>query len=141
MNVRAARLFRCVFVALLLLAAGLRAQDHPLPDPAVFLPEVKKRLQTDQSLQSSYSYVETRRERKLDGRGRPTSESVKVFENYPGLPGQPRWARLIAENGKPVPPDELAKDDRERQKKAEEYARRLTEQPEKERARQNREWD
>jgi hypothetical protein len=102
---------------------------------------VKKRLQTDQSLQSSYSYVETRRERKLDGGGRATSESVKVFENYPGLPGEPRWERLISEDGRPVPAEELAKKDRERKEKAEEYARRLSAQPEKERARQNREWE
>lgn len=117
------------------------AQDRPLPDPATFLPEVKKRLQTDQTLQSSYSYVETRRERKLDGRGRATSESVKVLENYPGLPGEPRWERLISENGRAVPTEELAKKDRERREKAEEYARRLSAQPEKERTRQEREWE
>jgi hypothetical protein len=130
-----------IVIALVTLVAQAQAQDHPLPDPATFLPEVKKRLQTDQSLQSSYSYVETRRERKLDGKGRATSESVKVFENYPGLPGETRWERLISENGKAVPEQELAKKDRERREKAEEYARRLSEQPEKERARQNREWD
>ncbi len=131
----------CILIALLVLAPRAQAQDHPLPDPAAFLPEVKKRLQTDQTLQSSYSFVETRRERKLDGRGRPTSESVKVFENYPGLPGEERWERLISEDGRAVPEEELAKKDRERRQKAEEYARRLSEQPEKERARQNREWD
>ena len=117
------------------------AQERPLPDPTTFLPEVRTRLQTDQSVQSSYSYVETRRERKVDGSGRTTSESVKVFENYPGLPGEPRWERLISEDGKPVPASELEKQDRERQQKAEEYARRLTSQPEKERARQTRDWD
>src|SRR5512147_1563711 len=106
MNVRAAPLVRCMFVALLFLAPVVRAQDRPLPDPAVFMPEVKKRLQTDQTLQSSYSYVETRRERKLDGKGRATSESVRVIENYPGLPGEPRWERVISENGRPVPVDE-----------------------------------
>lgn len=141
MTLRATHLSRLLRLALVLLAPAIYAQERPLPDPAVFLPEVKKRLQTDQSLQSSYSYVETRRERKLDGGGRPTSESIKVFENYPGLPGEPRWERLISENGRAVPRDELAKDDRERQRKAEEYARRLTTQPDKERARQNREWD
>jgi hypothetical protein len=132
---------RCIFMALFVLAARAQAQDYPLPDPAAFLPEVKKRLQTDQTLQSSYSFVETRRERKLDGRGRATSESVKVFENYPGLPGEPRWERLISKDGRAVPDEELAKQDRERRQKAEEYARRLSAQPEKERARQNREWD
>ena len=132
---------RLSFFVLLLLAARALAQDRPLPDPATFLPEVKKRLQTDQSLTSSYSYVETRRERKLDDRGVPTSESVKVFESYPGLPGEPRWERLISEDGRAVSKDELAKKDRERRQKAEEYARRLSAEPEKERARQDRELD
>ena len=136
-----AQLPRYIAIVLLVLAARVQAQERPLPDPAVFLPEVKKRLQTDQTLQSSYSFVETRRERKLDGNGRPTSESVKVIENYPGLPGEERWERLISEDGRAVPEDELAKKDRERKQKAEEYARRLSAQPEKERARQNHEWD
>jgi hypothetical protein len=139
MRLRTPRLL--IVIALMTLAARAQGQTRPLPDPATFLPEVKKRLQTDQSLQSSYSYVETRRERKLDGKGRATSESVKVFENYPGLPGEGRWERLVAEDGKAVPERELARKDRERQKKAEEYARRLTAQPEKERLRQDREWD
>lgn len=132
---------RLLFVVLLLLAARALAQDRPLPDPATFLPEVKKRLQTDQSLTGSYSYVETRRERKLDDRGVATSESVKVFENYPGLPGEPRWERLISEDGRAVPDKELAKKDGERRQKAEEYARRLSTEPDKERARQDRELD
>jgi hypothetical protein len=135
------RLRGLALLAVALLAGRAQAQDRPLPDPAAFLPEVKKRLQTDQSVQSSYSYVETRRERKLDGGGRATSESVKVFENYPGLPGEPRWERMISEDGRPVPADELAKKDRERRQKAEEYARRLSSQPDKVRGRQEREWD
>ena len=130
-----------LLVVLLLLAARALAQERPLPDPATFLPEVKKRLQTDQLLTSSYSYVETRRERKLDDRGVATSESVKVLQGYPGLPGEPRWERLISEDGRAVPKEELAKKDRERQQKAEDYARRLSTQPDKERARQDRELD
>ena len=128
-------------IAVLLTAIALHAQERPLPDLTVFMPEVKKRLQTDQSLQSSYSYVETRRERKLDGSGRVTSESVKVIENYPGLPGEPRWERVISEDGKPVPAADLEKADRERRERAEEYARRLATQPQKEQARQTRDWD
>jgi len=130
-----------LLLLLLLFAPRALAQDRPLPDPAAFLAEVRKHLQTDQTLQSSYSYVETRRERKLDDRGLATSESVKVFESYPGLPGEPRWERMISEDGRAVPKDELAKKDRERQQKAEEYARRLSAQPEKERERQGRELD
>jgi hypothetical protein len=127
--------------AVLFLVSPLSAQERPLPDLKTFMPEVRKRLQTDQSLQSSYSYVETRRERKIDGKGRATSESVKVYENYPGLPGEGRYERLISEDGRPVPRPEVEKQDRERQQKAEEYAKRLTAQPEKERAKQTRDYD
>jgi hypothetical protein len=67
--------------------------------------------------------------------------SEKVFESYPGFPGEPRWERLIAEDGTPVPAKKLEEEERRRQKKAESYARRLEEQPEQERARQRRQHD
>ena len=115
------------------------AQDRPLPDQQSFLREARKHLQTDTSLQSSYMYVENRRERKLDKQERVKEESTWVFENYPGLPGEGRWERLIVDNGKPVPAEDLEKQDRERRKKAEELARRFTDQPARETARQDRE--
>jgi hypothetical protein len=120
--------------------ASTVAQDRPLPDRDSFLAETRTHLQTDSALQSSYVYVETRREQKLDKQGRTTDESVKVFESYPGLPGEERWERLIAENGRPVPPQELAKSDRERQVKAAAMVKRLADDPSKERARQQREY-
>lgn len=107
------------------------AQERPLPDQKVFLEEVRKRLETDEQRQSGYSYVETRRELRLDKSGRSTKERIKVLESYPGLPGEERWQRLISEDGIPVPAAELEKRDRERQKRAQEYARRLETQPEK----------
>jgi hypothetical protein len=116
------------------------AQERPLPDQAQFLREARSHLQTDSSLQSSYVYMETRREQKLDGRGRVTEESVKVFESYPGLPGEDRWERLISENGRPRPASELEKEMRDRQKKAEALAREMTAQPAKQQAQQQREY-
>jgi len=118
----------------LVAAAVVAAQDRPLPELEAFLRETRKHLQTDSSLQSSYVYVETRREQKLDRRNRPTEMSEKVYESYPGLPGESRWERLLSENGRPVAAANLAKQDRERQQKGEEIAERLTEQPAKERA-------
>jgi hypothetical protein len=118
----------------------LGAQERPLPDQDAFLKETRKHLQTDGSVQSSYMYIETQREVKLDKNGRTQEESVKVFESYPGLPGQPRWERLISENGKPVPASELAEQDRERANQATAMARRLESDAAKERARQEREW-
>ena len=84
-------------------------------------------------------YTETRRELKLDKDGRTREESVKVVESYPGLPGEERWERLIAEDGRPVPPEELARQDRERQQKANEMVQRLARNSTKELARQERE--
>ncbi|MGH9242459.1 MAG: hypothetical protein ACRD3G_30790 [Vicinamibacterales bacterium] len=127
-------------LAFLVASSSLVAQDRPLPNQQSFLIETRKHLQTDSTLQSSYVYVETRREQKLDRHGRTREESVKVFESYPGLPGEARWERLVAEDGRPVPAAELAKQDRERQKKAAGMVRRLTEDSSKERARQEREY-
>jgi len=124
----------------LIVASTLAAQDRPLPDHQSFLAETRKHLQTDSALRSSYVYVETRREQKLDKHGRASEESVKVFESYPGLPGEERWERLISANGRPVPAEDLARQDRERQKRATAMVQRLTDDSSKEHARQEREY-
>jgi len=128
-----------ILVGFLIAGSTLGAQNRPLPDEESFLIEARKHLQTDSTLQSSYVYVETRREQKLDRGGRTREESVKVFESHPGLPGEERWERLIAQDGRPVPPEELARQDRERQQKASEMVQRLARDSSKELARQARE--
>jgi len=135
----AAPVARAIAVAILSLTTVM-AQERPLPDQDTFLREVRAKLRTDSSLQSSYIYTETRREQKLDDRGRVTQESVKVYENYPGLPGEQRWERLISEDGRPRPASELEKEMRDRQKKAEELARQSVEEPAKLQARQQRDY-
>jgi hypothetical protein len=87
---------------------------------------VKKKLATDEERQSGYMFTERRTEQKLDGSGRPTSESVKVFEVYPGLPGQDRYRRLIEQDGKRVPPQKLAETDRDRRREVEAYAKKMS---------------
>ena len=126
--------------ALWLITTLVAAQDRPLPDQDAFLQETRTHLQTDATLQSSYVYVETRRERKQDGEGRVKEERVRVYESYPGLPGEERWERLMSEDGKPVSSATLAKQDAERRKRAEAMAERLATQPAKEHARQERAW-
>ena len=126
---------RAVSVLLLLcLAVPAGSQDRPLPDYDTFMAEARKRLQADDVRQSEYVYVETRREQKLDENGKTTKETLDVFESYPALPGEPRWRRQTVKDGKPVPPDELARKDRDRQKKVMEYAKRLEREPDKVRA-------
>jgi len=108
-------------VLLLLATAG--AQERPLPDYDTFAAQVRKHLATDEERQSGYMFLERRTEQKVDGSGRPTSESVKVFEVYPGLPGENRYRRLIEENGRLVVPDKLAQQDRERQQDVNSYVK------------------
>jgi len=100
------------------------AVEGPLPDYEPFAAKVKEHLATDQERQSGYVFVERRTEQRLDGSGRVTGETVKVFEVYPGLEGEERYRRLIEENGRPVATKELAKQDRDRKKDVEEFARR-----------------
>ena len=105
----------------LMLTAAPVAQERPLPDYDSFAAQVRKRLATDEDRQSSYTYIERRTEQKVDSSGRPTSSSVKVYEIYPGLPGQELYRRLIEEDNRPVPPDALARKDRDRQEDVEKY--------------------
>ena len=112
-----------LLILTLALAATAAAQDRPLPDYATFAAQVRKHLATDEERQSGYMFVERRTEQKVDGSGRVTSESVKVFEVYPGLPGEARYRRLIEENGKGVASEKLASQDRNRQEDVEEYVR------------------
>jgi hypothetical protein len=126
------KLCRCLVLGLVLSVArpiGTVAQDRPLPDLQQFLAQTRTRLQTDNERQRAYIYVETQRERKLDGAGRVRSESVKVVESYPPLPGEDeRWERVLEEGGRRKTATELARQDAERRKKAEAIAKRLATQ-------------
>jgi hypothetical protein len=128
-----------VLALLALVLAAPAAQDRPLPDYDTFAAQVKKHLATDEERQSGYMFIEKRSEQKLDGSGRPRDESVKVFEVYPGLPGEDRYRRLIEEDGKPVPQGKLALQDRERQREVESYARRISTSAERQREAAQRE--
>jgi len=128
-------LVRIVTVGLLSTNA-LVAQERPLPDRETFLQETRKRLQTDSSIQSGYVYLETQHEQTLGKDGRVQEESIKVYESYPGLPGEERWEQLISENGRSRPASVLDLEMRDRQKKAEALARESVEQPAKLEARQ-----
>lgn len=115
-------------------SAAPQTAARPLPDREVFLREVRKRLQTDDERQRDYIYTETRRRVRVDGQGRPTGPaSVRVAESYPGLPGETRWERVLEDGGKRTSEADLRKQDAERQKKAEAFARRITTQTEADR--------
>ena len=104
--------FLVAFAIVLASFQPLRSQEKPLPEYDSFVAEVKKRLQTDEALQSGYAFSERHTEQKVDGSGKVKEQHVQVFEVYPPLPGEEPYRRLIEEDGKPVPADKLAKKDR-----------------------------
>jgi len=116
---------RALIALLLTTLAAPGAQERPLPDYQAFAAEVKKHLATDEERQSGYMFIERRTDQRLDGNGRVKSEDVKVFEVYPGLPGEDRYRRLIEEDGKPVAASKLAGEDRARRKDVEDYAKKM----------------
>lgn len=123
-------------------AISTAAQERPLPELQPFMALTRTRLQTDNERQRSYIYVETQRERKLDGAGRTRSESVKVVESYPPLPGEDeRWERVLEEGGRRKTEAELARQDAARQKTAEALAKRLSSQAPGDRARLTRSYE
>ena len=125
-SARAARVATSVAFAIFVSSITVpQAQERPLPDLEPFLAQVKLRLKTDEALQAGYAFSEREVEQERDGEGRVREEHTKVYEVYPPLPGEDAYRRLIEENGRPVPADKLEKQDRERQKKVEAYARDL----------------
>lgn len=127
------------FPAALLVAAAVSAQEAPLPDISTFAAEVKKHLATDEERQSGYMFIERRTEQKVDASGRATSASMKVFEVYPGLPGEERYRRLIEEDGRALVAEKLARQDRERQEDVASYVK--TQASEERRLKASREQD
>jgi len=133
------RLLVCTLVATATVAAqGVPPGGRPLPDLQPFLQQVRTRLQPDDARQVGYAFTYTERKLKYDSQGKPGRAAVTVTESYPGFaPGEPRWDRVIEEDGRRVPEATLQKKDEERRKEAEAFARRL--QDPRERARLSRE--
>lgn len=126
-------------LALILTTAAPLALEQPLPDFDTFAAQVKKHLATDEERQSSYTYIERRTEQKVDGSGRPTSTSVKVYEVYPGLPGEERYRRLIEENGRQIVADKLARQERDRREAVDSYVKAQSSESQRQKAARERE--
>ena len=137
------RLLVCTLVATAAVGAqGGPSSDRPLPELHPFLQQVRAHLQPDDERQVGYAFTYTERRVKFDSNGKAGSIAVKVTESYPGFaPGEPRWDRVIEEDGHRVPEATLQKKDDERQKEAEAFARKLKDPAERARLRREREQD
>ena len=92
------------------------ASEPPLPDKDQFVAEVRARLRMDRALQANYTFTERRQEIEISKLGKVSADVTKTYEVYPSANPGFTYKRLIAVNGTPIPPAELARnDDKHRQ--------------------------
>jgi hypothetical protein len=124
----------CAALALLWVAGGTLPQWQSsasgLPaDPAAFMQKVREVARFDFEIQKDFTYHEKRRDIRLSKLGKVTVGPERTFEVFPSpVPGR-TYKRLIAIDGKPLDPGELARRDAERHESlraAEERRRRET---------------
>jgi hypothetical protein len=89
------------------------AQSAPLPDRESFLAEARKRLASNELLQSRYSYTERVTQVQFNPFGTIGTGPIEVYEVYPVVPGQLTYRRLVEREGAPVAPAELRRADRQ----------------------------
>ena len=110
----AARMFWATLLCAVL-AQGLRP---PLPDlpPGELSRRVREAVKLDDRIQKEFTYLEQRRDVKISKLGKVTIGPPRTFQVLPDpVPGQ-TYKRLIAENGVPLPAEELARRDAEHRK-------------------------
>lgn len=80
-------------------------------DIGALLREVDRNQEQLEDYVSDYTYTEKRTERKINGRGEVTEETIKVFEIYP-VPNREPVRKLVSENGVALSAEKAAKEDK-----------------------------
>ena len=120
----------------LLVAFGLSpSAQQPLPDADTFFAEARKRLASNPDLRAGYAYRERRTEMDFSLFGRIGPGPVQEFEVFPGPTRELTYRRLVAEDGRPVPPHQIAAQDREHLEKLEAHRRERASESEHDRLR------
>jgi hypothetical protein len=93
----------------LALLAPLWIQEPPLPEGNAFVRSLVERQRRREELLDRYAYdIEEVRE-ELDGRGRVTERRTRLFQVF-HVKGRP-VRKLVAEDGRPLPPERQARED------------------------------
>jgi hypothetical protein len=126
----------CLPAAAQRLSAGSQIlNDAPLPEAAPFLRQVREAIRLDDELQQDFMYVEERRDVRISRLGKVEVGPRRTFEVYPSSTPGRTYKRLIAIEGKPLAPAELARRDREHEENLRKAAEREKNETPAERAR------
>jgi hypothetical protein len=107
------------------LPAQAQQPDKPLPELNEFLKGVRAHLVSDDLLLSQYTYNEKETESALDDKGKVKSTVEKIYEVYPSLEEDLTYRRLISKDGKPLDKKAIDKQDREQDKKRQDWTKKL----------------
>lgn len=112
------------------LAASLLAQSPSFPSETELMQRVRSAVMLDYELQAGYTYIERRRDVKVSRLGKVTVGPLRTFEVFPSSKPGGTYKRLIAVDGKPLDPPELARRDAEHERDLREAEEReRTERP------------
>ena len=87
----------------------------PPPDPAALAVRVRDTLRREYAEPPRFTYIERRRDVDISGLGKVSVGPLRTFEVYPTADGD-EYKRLIAVDGKPLDPAELARRDAEHER-------------------------
>ncbi len=108
-----------------LLVAGGGQESRPLPDRETFLAETRRHLDSDEQLQSRYTFKERRTELRQDGSGAWMPRETKLFEVYPSPVPDLTYDRLIERNGVKVSDPALAAADQKQLDEVADFRKKL----------------
>src|SRR5262245_51273751 len=123
------QMVRVVLTAALLLVTpelllnAVPAQDRPLPDPETFYRMVRQNLTRAERSQHLFTYKERRTDVHTNPFGRLGTGGTSVFHVYPSPARRLSYRRLMERDGKPIPQEELAEQDREYRLRVDEVMR------------------
>lgn len=119
-SLRTASLLAAGLCGLLAAAPALAGDETPapaLPDLKTFLADVRGRLHSDDFLLEQYTFTERQTQRQLDPMGNVKRVTSTRYEVYPSSEPGHTYRRLVERDGKPLTPDEMAKEDRKQESK------------------------
>jgi hypothetical protein len=105
----AMRLLLCAMALVVVPLVGIATRDQA-PDLAALLADVRETVKREYSRPPRFMYVEQSRDVDISRFGGVSIGPLQTFEVYPTRSGN-RWKRLIAVDGKPLDPAELATND------------------------------
>ena len=111
------------------LARHAVAQGRPMPEPAAFYRAVRENLARSQRSTHLFAYKERSTDVHTNPFGRLGTDGTRVAEVYPSSRRRLTYRRVIEVNGTPVPPAELADQDRAYRAMATQALRELQQNP------------